>query len=296
MGLSQYEDVSVISDGICSRVDLVKDRATSRNFVRKTISTEGLDASTVKLLRTEVELLQDLEHPNVMGFHELIQDSDSAQFITILEHIPGNDCTHFLKKSGLLAETVAAGIISQVLSALIFCHGRNVIHRDVKPDNIMLTPDAKSAHHATLIDFGCAARGKDGGLHEAAGTVAYMAPDMLVGSPQYDAKVDVWSCGASAYELLTGKPPFGHAADHGGDVKKVCRSIRSYKRSKDPQAELASLPKWKELSEEARDFLQNALTSDPDARPSAAELATHKWFAVHCGLAKARRSRSMGGA
>lgn len=61
MGLSQYEDVSVISDGICSRVDLVKDRATSRNFVRKTISTEGLDASTVKLLRTEAELLQDLE-------------------------------------------------------------------------------------------------------------------------------------------------------------------------------------------------------------------------------------------
>jgi len=297
MSLGQYEDVSVLSGGSCSRVDLVKDKATSQNFVRKTVNTEGLDPRTLKLLRTEVELLRDLEHPNVMGLHEYMEDTDASQFVTILEYIPGNDCTHLLKhQQGPLDESVAASIISQVLCALSYCHANNCIHRDVKPDNVMLTPDCKCGYHATLIDFGSAARGKEGGIQDAAGTHAYMAPDMLVGSPKYDAKVDVWSCGAFAFEMLTGKPPFGHAADYEGDTKQLCRKIRSYKRSADPEAELASSSQWKGLSEEARDFLRKTLAADPDARPTAVEAAAHQWFALHNGRATARRSRSMGGA
>lgn len=295
--LCQYETVSVLSGGDCSCVDLVKQKDTSLNFVRKMVSTEDLDPHTLKLLRTEVELLRELEHPNVVSLHEHLDDTDGSKFITILEHIPGSDCTQLLKNhQGPLDESVAASIISQVLCALSYCHAKNVIHRDVKPDNIMLTPDSKCGYHATLIDFGYAARGKDNGLHDAAGTQEYMAPDMLVGSPKYDAKVDVWSCGATAFELLTGKPPFGSAADFDGDGRKIARKIRSYKRSQDPEAELSATAPWKTLSEEARDFLLKTLAADPDERPTAVEAATHQWFALHKGHAMARRSRSMGGA
>lgn len=295
--LGHYENVSVLSGGDCSCVDLVKQRDTSQNFVRKTVNTEDLDPHTLKQLRTEVELLRELEHSNVVGVHEHFEDTDGAQFITILEHIPGSDCTQLLKKhQGPLDESIAASIISQVLCALSYCHAQNVIHRDVKPDNIMLTPDSKCGYHATLIDFGYAARGKDNGLHDAAGTQEYMAPDMLVGSPKYDAKVDVWSCGATAFELMTGKPPFGNAEACGGDIRKIARKIRSYKRSQDPEAELSATEHWKKLSEEARDFLRKTLAADPDERPTAVEAAAHPWFALHNGRTMARRSRSMGGA
>jgi len=159
----------------------------------------------------------------------------------------------------------------------------------------VISPDKRCGYHATLIDFGYAAEGKDAGLQQAAGTQAYMAPDMLVGSPHYDAKVDVWSCGASAFEMLTGKPPFGHPADYGGDERKICRKIRSYRRSEDPEAVLAAAPQWKALSEQARDFLKMTLAADADARPTAAEAAVHEWFKLN-KVHAARRSRSMGGA
>lgn len=296
MSLDQYEVMSVLSDGSSSRVDLVKDKSTDEQWVRKSVTTDGFHPETMKLLRSEVDLLKELDHPHVMGLREHVEDTAAGQFVTILEHIPGGDCEDLLRKrQGALDESVVAGIVSQILSALSHCHARNIIHRDVKPGNIMVTRDSRCGYHATLIDFGSAARGKEAGLQQAAGTQAYMAPDMLVGSPHYDAKVDVWSCGATAFEMLTGKPPFGSLSDYGGDANKICRKIRSYKRSGDPEAELATTPLFKELSDEARDFLRTVLAPDTCARPTAHEAAAHPWLAMNKGKA-ARRSRSMGGA
>jgi len=179
-----------------------------------------------------------------------------------------------------------ADIVSQVLCALSHCHALEVIHRDVKPGNVMLTEldstaaaRRKSRYHATLIDFGCAARTQDGGLREAAGTPAYIAPEMLVADPRYNAKVDVWSCGVCAFEMLTGTVPFGRPSHYGGDVNKVYRKIRSYKRSKNAEEELAAIPQWEHLSEDARDFLRCVLAADPDMRPTANEAGDHKWLA-----------------
>jgi len=299
MSLDQYEHVSAVSDGSCSRVDLVKDKASAENWIRKSVSTDGLTPQCLKLLRMEVEILGDLNHPNIMCLREHVEDPSAGQFITILEYIPGSDCSEVLKNNQApLDECVVAGIVTQILSALTHCHACNVVHRDVKPDNIMLSTDRRCGFHATLIDFGCSARGKEGGLHEAAGTEAYMAPDMLVMSPKYDAKVDVWSVGATAFEMLTGQPPFGRPADFGGETIKICRKIRSYRRSQNPEAELAAAPAWKGLSKEARDFLQKTLMADPDARPTAAEAAAHEWLTMMKvgSPSKSRRSRSIGGA
>lgn len=293
MSLNQYEVVSVLSDGNSSRVELVKDGDSGERWVRKSVSTADLHPQSLKLLTTEVQLLRDLDHPNVMGIREYMEDVDGGQFITILEHIPGSDCSIVLQKDSVLDESAVASIVSQILSALIHCHARNIIHRDVKPENIIVAQDRRCGYHATLIDFGSAARGKEGGLELPAGTQAYMAPDMLVGSPHYDGKVDVWSCGASAFEMLMGKPPFGSPADYGGDANKVCKRIRAFKRSADPEAELATAPRWKELSEEARDFLRQALAADPDARPTAVEAAAHNWLLTNKeGIAKRERRLS----
>jgi len=296
MSLDQYEVLSVLSDGDCSRVDLVRDKATAEKWVRKSVSTTDLPPQSLKLLRTEAELLRDLDHPNIVGFREHVEDEDAGQFVTVLEYIPGSNCADVLKTcQGPLDECTVAGIVGQVLLALSHCHANNIIHRDVKPENIMVAEDCRCGYHTTLVDFGYAARGKEGGLNQAAGTEAYMAPDMLLGSPHYDAKVDVWSCGAAAYEMLTGKPPLGCPEDYGGDPNEIRRKIRSYKRSKDPEAELAAASGWKELSEEAKDFLRKLLAADPGSRPTATEAASHPWLSMNKGRT-ARRSRSMGGA
>lgn len=291
MSIDRFEVISELSGGSCSRVDLVKDKASTEKWVRKVVSTDDMHPASLKLLKAEVDLLTALDHPNIMGLREHMEDTEGSQFVTILEYIPGITCEAFLcKHEDPLDECLVAGIISQVFAALSHCHAKNVIHRDVKPDNIIIAPDKKCGYHVTLIDFGCAAANKEGGLQQAAGTQAYMAPDMLVGSPQYDAKVDVWSCGATAYEMLTGKPPFGHPADHDGDDRKIARKIRSYRRSAQPEAELAAAPRWGELSVEAQDFLKNVLSADPHSRPSAVEAVEHPWISMNRKLRTARYS------
>ena len=160
MILDQYEQVSALSDGSCSRVDLVKDKASAEHWIRKSVSTDGLAPQSLELLRMEVEILGALDHSNIMGFREHVQDPETNKFITILEYVPGSNCSEVLKNNQApLEECVVANIISQILSALIHCHAHNVIHRDVKPDNIMLSTDRKCGFHATLIDFGCSSRG-----------------------------------------------------------------------------------------------------------------------------------------
>jgi len=291
-----YEVVSVLSDSSHSRVDLVVDSATSEQWVRKSVSTIDLPRQLLQQLRTEVALLRELNHPNIIGLREQAEEAGTSRFVTILTYVPGCDCKELLaKRKGIVDEGTVAGIVAQVLCALSYCHSHNVIHRDVKPENVMVTKDRKCGYHATLIDFGCASRVKAGGLQQAAGTQEYMAPEMLVGSPHYDAKVDVWSLGATAFEMLTGQAPFGCAADHGGDANVIARNIRKFSRCKDPHAVLAEASGWKDLSEGARDFLALTLAADPDVRPAASEAASHSWLALN-RRSDARRSRSIGGA
>jgi len=121
--LDQYEVLSELSGGTCSRIDLVKDKVSAEQWACKSVSTHGLHAESLKLLKAEVRFLRDLNHPNIMRLHDHVEDTEAGKFITILEYIPGTDCSLFMEKNkGPLDEHVVAVIIKQVLSALSHCH------------------------------------------------------------------------------------------------------------------------------------------------------------------------------
>jgi calcium-dependent protein kinase len=141
-----------------------------------------------------------------------------------------------------------------------------VIHRDLKPENILLEPDM-DFNKMKIIDFGTAIpydqTGKRGQT-EVLGTPFYIAPEVL--AAKYNEKCDLWSIGVITYMVLSGKAPFYGKTDP-----------EIYARVKEGKFEF-SAPSWKQVSVDAKDFIQQLLTVDAKKRPSAQEALSHKWI------------------
>ena len=143
-------------------------------------------------------MLATLDHPNVLHYRDFYETREGLHLVT--DYIPGKNLFDLLlRRPRGFSECKVAKILRQLLFALEHCHERGVIHRDVKPENIMLSPDG----HATLIDFGLSefASHKDNDL---AGSPYYLAPETIAKS--YDERCDIWGAGVVAYVLLTTDP------------------------------------------------------------------------------------------
>jgi hypothetical protein len=160
----------------------------------------------------EIEIAAGLAHPHITP----LLDSGEAEGLLyyVMPVVDGPSLRDRLRREGELPVEDAVAILSDVLDALAYAHGRGIVHRDVKPENVLL-----AGSHAQLTDFGIAKA-----LHEAArgapltatgigvGTPAYMAPEQAAGDPQADHRADLYAVGVVAYEMLTGAPPFAGAA------------------------------------------------------------------------------------
>ena len=182
--------------------DLVRDRAVAIKVMHLELS-HALDAER---FAREVRLAGSLDHPNIVG----VYDSGSAggQVWFAMPFIDGESLRQRLKRDGQLPVDEAIDIVGQAAAALGYAHDHGVMHRDVKPDNLLL-----SEGHVFVADFGIArALDADGealtktGI--AVGTPAYMAPEQASGERQVDQRVDVYALGAVLYEMLAGVAPF----------------------------------------------------------------------------------------
>jgi len=155
-------------------------------------------------------------------------------------------------------------IILKVLLAIAHCHNRGITHRDLKPENILfdsMKPDAE----IKLIDFGLSRKyDKEQKMHSILGTPYYVAPEVLKG--EYDEKCDIWSIGAVTYLLLCGEPPFTGNSNNEIFKKIVNDHIRF------------NFLKWKDISNNAKDFMKICLNKNSNKRPSACEALKHPWF------------------
>lgn len=274
-----YEEVRELGRGSFGRVALVRERATGRERVCKTVDIAGMQPFIVSLMKTEIELLRALDHPGVVRLYEYAEDVERQQLVLIMEYMPGGGC------DGLLAagrsppsEALVARLVSQLLATLEYCHAQGVVHRDVKPENMMLTratslwgsPDCK------LIDFGLAGRtGPDGKLSGKVGTPPYMAPE-VVRQEAHTCKADLWSVGATAFELLSGRAPFSR------DHERAYEGIKQYRSFDELQARFDGEARWfGRRSQESRDFLRQLLHPDPNKRPTALEALDHPWLQQH---------------
>ncbi|HET6338415.1 MAG TPA: serine/threonine-protein kinase [Polyangiales bacterium] len=157
----------------------------------------------------EAKLLGRLNHPNIVQVFDIGEMDDETPYF-LMEHVPGIDLGTWVEKNETLSVKRVLRILRQVACALDHLHGQGIVHRDIKPPNIMVDPDANDA--VKLLDFGIAIReGAQDSCFETGllGTPAYMAPEQVNGNGCGKA-ADLYALGALALELLTGKPPYDY--------------------------------------------------------------------------------------
>ncbi|KAK5969456.1 Kinase domain protein [Trichostrongylus colubriformis] len=209
-------------------------------------------------IENEVEILQMCSHPNICRLVDAYKTN--TKYLLIFEYAQNGDLFELIHRDGRLPESDAALITSQTASALAYLHCRKIVHRDVKPENLLL--DSKK--RVQLCDFGLACTVL-GPLYRVCGTPTYCAPEILK-ETGYGFAVDVWSLGVLLHVMLVGFAPFRST-----DRTRLFRLITQGKLHLD-------LPEWKEISSNARDLLTQLMCTTVNKRPGAAEISSHPWI------------------
>jgi len=204
----RYELRRLIGEGAKKRVHLAYDDRLDREVALALIKMDGLDEAGRLRVRREAQAMGRLgDHPNIVTVHDI--GEDGGQLYIVSEYMSGGDLEDALGAAGesrRLPEDQALRIASELCGALGHAHAHGVVHRDVKPGNIWIAADGS----ARLGDFGLAVSVDRTRLTQEGmmvGTVAYMAPEQALGRAP-DARSDLYSLGATLYEMLTGRPPF----------------------------------------------------------------------------------------
>jgi tetratricopeptide (TPR) repeat protein len=232
------------------------------------------DAAAQRRFIAEARAASALEHPNIATVYEIAETDDGRLFIA-MAYCEGETLQERLRAGALDVDT-ALGIAAGLADALVAAHGRGIVHRDIKPGNVLLASDGG----VRLLDFGVAKMLAAGVTRTGAtlGTIAYMSPEQTRGS-DVDHRSDIWSLGVLLFEMLAGRRPFdGDATD------AIIYGIRN-----DEPAPLAGVPA------DVADIVARCLSKEPDARyPSAAALLAALYAAR--GVAGDVRRRSDPGA
>ncbi|KAF7848819.1 hypothetical protein BT93_L1536 [Corymbia citriodora subsp. variegata] len=257
--------------GVVRRCELLDPSAAPSSFAIKSIDksiVSGDDLDSHCLL-TEHKVLSLLPpHPNLLRIHNAYEDSSHLHLILDLCDSP--DLHRAVVSAGPLPEAEAARIIAQLMRAVAHCHRHGVIHRDIKPDNILF--DSRGL--LRLADFGSAEVIGGGepvaALRGVVGTPYYVAPEVVAGR-EYGEKVDVWSAGVVLYVMLAGFPPF-----RGESAVEIFGAVL--------RANLRFPPRFfRSVSSTAKDLLKKMLCRDASRRPSADQVLSHQWVTSYGG-------------
>ena len=202
----RYELLSLVGAGGMGQVWRARDRQTNRVVALKVLPEHSAeDEEPRERFRRECEAVAQLTEPHVIPIHDF-GDMDGRLFLN-MRLVDGTDLRTLIKQEGALTPTRAVAIITQVAGALQAAHDVGLVHRDVKPSNILVSDN----DFAYLIDFGIAHASGDHTLTRAGetiGTAAYMAPEAIGAAVKTHARVDVYALACVLHECLTGKPPF----------------------------------------------------------------------------------------
>eukprot|EP00927_Polykrikos_kofoidii_P006312 TRINITY_DN12562_c0_g1_i1.p1 TRINITY_DN12562_c0_g1~~TRINITY_DN12562_c0_g1_i1.p1 ORF type:complete len:888 (+),score=126.11 TRINITY_DN12562_c0_g1_i1:116-2779(+) len=244
-----------------------------RTRVAKVIDKSKADSvgTSHARVREEFAVLKRLDHPNVARIFEDFEDDRS--FYLIMEPCRGGDLEEAVKnprtRDPTLWERFVATVMQHTLSAIAYCHSKGIIHKDLKPENIMMSSPREAPiddTHVVVVDFGLAemfANPADRGTL-VAGTPPFMAPEVWAGN--FSRSCDIWSCGVVLFHMLSGQYPF------------LATTLEAFPRV------VASEPDWRLIggaSAEAQLICWYMLCKKEESRPSASVLLGDRWFGVH---------------
>ena len=239
---SKYELGAELGRGAYATVYSANNKVTFKKVAVKVVKK---CRSEDEFLRQEVDILKRLKHPNIVSCLDFFEDYSS--FYVVMELVEGGEVFDQIIKKDTYSELEARELVFVLLNAIQYCHQRNIVHRDLKLENLLLA--SKSDTHFGSIkvaDFGFATKVKGTKKMLVCGTPEYIAPEVLSKVP-YGAPCDMWSIGIITYILLGGYPPFQEK-----NQKDLFEKIKSGKFS-------FHNSHWKNISDEAKDFVKKLL-------------------------------------
>ena len=236
----------------------------------KIIKKSSVDQEEREEMLKEVSILKSIDHPNIIKIYDLYEDDSFLYFV--IEYCSGGELFDRIQKISTFSEKQAAKYIRQLLSAIAYLHNRNIVHRDLKAENLLFENESENAN-LKLIDFGVSCEFLKGiKLKETLGTPYYIAPEVLL--QNYDEKCDIWSCGVILYILLCGYPPF-----NGDDDNEILDCVK--------KGEFTFYDEdWEMISEGAKNLIRKMLTLNPKKRISAKEALADEWLTSNQNEAK----------
>src|SRR6476619_5280695 len=250
--LGRYEVVSELGKGAMGIVYLAKDPVIGRLVAIKTIRATGGDEDDTQEFRErfvrEAQTAGILSHPNTVTIHDIGEDAETETSYIAMEYIEGKNLKMLLAEKTRFPYEQIAEMIAEIAEALDYAHRKGIIHRDVKPANVIITTDGK----VKITDFGIAkiASSNLTTTGQFLGTPNYMSPEQVSGAP-VDGRSDIFSLGVVLYELLTNRKPF-----QGDNLTAI--SYKIVHEDFTPPAELAS-----EVPPEFNPIVARAMAKDP---------------------------------
>lgn len=262
-----------LGSGACGVVHLVYDVKTCKPYAMKHVKKNKIaECSRAKItndpqrVMNEVNIMKGLDHPCVIKMHDIVNKPDCV--FMVLEFMEGGDLLHRIIDNTNLSEQTSKLFFLQLCHAVKYLHGKDITHRDLKPDNILLLNNDEE----TLLkvsDFGLSKFvQKDSVLRTLCGTPLYVAPEVLLtgGRGSYTRKVDIWSLGVVLYTMLSGSLPFSD--EYGSPAtEQIKRGRFKFGRRV-----------WTTISSQAKKLIYDMLTVDPNSRPSIDEVLNSSWL------------------
>ncbi|KAF8397944.1 hypothetical protein HHK36_016870 [Tetracentron sinense] len=262
VGLDNFEVMKVVGQGGFGKVFQVRKRDTSEIYAMKVMPKDKIiEKNQWEFMKSERDILTKVNHPFIVQLRYSFQTK--YRLYLVLDFVNGGDLFFQLHHQGLFREDLARIYTAEIVSAVSYLHANGIMHRDLKPNNIILDADG----HAMLTDFGLAKQFKDDTRSKTmCGTGEYMSPEVVLGNG-YDKATDWWSVGIMLFEMLTGYLPF-----IGSNQQKIQHKIINEK---------AKLPAF--LTREAHSLLKGLLQKEASKRlgggPSGSEeIKRHEWF------------------
>uniref|UniRef100_A0A1A9VJA0 Protein kinase domain-containing protein n=1 Tax=Glossina austeni TaxID=7395 RepID=A0A1A9VJA0_GLOAU len=287
--MEDFQKIEKIGEGTYGVVYKGRNKLTGQIVAMKKIRLESDDEGIPSTAIREISLLKELKHPNIVCLEDVLMEENRLYLIFEFLSMDLKKYMDSLPSEKSMDSELVRSYLYQIMSAILFCHRRRVLHRDLKPQNLLIDKNGI----IKVADFGL---GRSFGIpvriytHEIV-TLWYRAPEVLLGSPRYSCPVDIWSIGCIFAEMATRKPLFQ------GD-SEIDQLFRMFRILRTPTEEIwpgvTSLPDYKNtfpcwssnqltnqlknLSSEGLDLIQKMLIYDPVHRISAKDVLEHPFF------------------
>lgn len=287
--MEDFQKIEKIGEGTYGVVYKARNKQSGMIVAMKKIRLESEDEGIPSTAIREISLLKELKHPNIVSLEDVIMEESRLYLIFEFLSMDLKKYMDSLPTDTFMDKELVRSYMYQITAAMLFCHRRRVLHRDLKPQNLLINREGviKVADFGLGRSFGIPVRNY---THEIV-TLWYRAPEVLLGSPRYSCPVDVWSIGCIFAEMATRKPLFQ------GD-SEIDQLFRMFRILRTPTEEIwpgvTSLPDYKptfpcwityqlesqvkNLNEDGLDLLRQTLVYDPVHRISAKAILEHSYF------------------